>query len=99
MKRDEYVYLISSSACGPVKIGISRNPWGRQAELQTGNPSKLKLLEWWRVPDRETALDVERQILEFYSKRRLMGEWLNIDAFNASLSVTNCLQNMFRVSA
>jgi hypothetical protein len=97
--RKEYVYLISNSACGPTKVGISKNPWARQRELQSGNSSRLKLMDYWQVPDRDTALDVERQILSFYSRRRLVGEWIDIDVFNAAISVTNCLENMFRVRA
>jgi hypothetical protein len=54
-------------------------------------------MDWWQVPDRDTALAVERQVLDFYSRRRLMGEWVDIDVFSAAASVTNCLENMFRV--
>lgn len=75
---EQYLYLISESADGPVKVGISRNPGARLIELQQGNSRKLKIIAEFICEDRAKARFVERQILEMHGAIRLVGEWLDV---------------------
>jgi hypothetical protein len=97
----EHIYIISKSPCGPVKIGISRNPVARRRELQGGSPYRLMLMDWWTVPDRATALTVEKYVLDFYSRSgsRMSGEWINVDCFSASVAINSVLEAMFTPAA
>src|SRR5215470_17367179 len=44
-----YVYFITSGAGRPVKVGISKNPWARIAELQTSYPEKLSIVATFKT--------------------------------------------------
>jgi hypothetical protein len=69
------VYIISDGS--RVKIGWSRNPEKRLKQLQTGNPSKLKLLKVYDV------LRVKERYLHkslMLYKTRHNGEWFDISA-------------------
>jgi hypothetical protein len=39
-----HMYFIQQGTTGPIKIGVSNNPYQRLANLQTANPYKLRLL-------------------------------------------------------
>jgi hypothetical protein len=66
----EFVYLIESQ--DSYKIGHSEDPWKRKSELQTGNPSLLKL-----VSVVEGGKDLERELHGMFSKYRIHGEWFS----------------------
>lgn len=72
-----YVYCVGETGTRyAVKIGKSRtHPRYRLNGLQTGNPRKLKLLGFTKVPNRheaETALHVK------YAGLNLLGEWFRL---------------------
>ncbi len=75
------VYIISEGKRGPVKVGVANNPNVRIRELQSGNPKRLSLANWWKMPDRATAFAVEKEILNEMSPYRLIGEWIDADEF------------------
>ena len=56
-----------------VKIGVSNNPEERLAQLQTGNPNKLKI--WFCIPG---GLDEEVRLHSFFRCVRAEGEWFNL---------------------
>lgn len=78
-----WLYMLSESDCGEfVKIGITGgHPRARLAELQTGNPRKLKLESAWECPDRASAASLERSILEQMAPHISRGEWIRGDVF------------------
>ena len=73
MKNDN-LYIIQSDVTGMIKIGRSKDPQKRLKQLQTGNPSRLKLIasfkgEGWK----------EKILHENLKKYRLEGEWFSYD--------------------
>lgn len=77
--KEHFIYVIGREQ-GPVKVGISSSPRTRLAELQTGCPFKISILNEQRMRDRDHALKHEKTFHEVYRKYRLMGEWFKIDA-------------------
>lgn len=68
---DQFVYFIQADESGPIKIGFtSDDPKKRLAQLQTGNPSVLKLLG-----SITGTTAIERKFHLDLSEWRLQGEW------------------------
>lgn len=80
-----YIYYVAATDNDVVKIGISRNPWSRVKDLQTGSASKFVLLATLKTDERN-----ERAIHKFFESSRLNGEWFNRSAaLNSLISKTN----------
>jgi hypothetical protein len=61
------IYFIEGIGTGQTKIGKSIHPGRRVAQLQTGNPTALRLLA--------TVQAEERDLHRFFAPFRLHGEW------------------------
>ena len=72
-----FVYIASEGPNGPIKIGHGTDAVARRAALQTGNPRKLRLLGWWLVAGKASAVEAERLLHEELSYRRISGEWFD----------------------
>lgn len=70
-----FVYLIIGEGSPIIKIGVSRDPFQRLAELQFHSPNKLSVAYSLRLPDREMAYRCERLMHETFQDRRQHGEW------------------------
>ncbi len=81
-----YIYVISASEQGPVKIGYSSNPTSRVRKLQTGHASKLKLYYEQVVATHEVR-KMERQIHTNLGYLRTHGEWFNLNVKDAIAEV------------
>ena len=73
-----FLYVIGADD-GPVKIGISNNPVGRLAAIQTGCPFKVSLWFVRALPTRDRAVMHERAIHNDYRSHRTSGEWFDFD--------------------
>lgn len=74
-----FLYLIGpADADTPTKIGISRDPRKRLAQLQTSSPQRLAIKHTIATPDRETARRWERNAHIYFACQCLHGEWFNI---------------------
>lgn len=86
--KQSYVYLIATALddglTGPVKVGVSDQPTRRLAQLQSGSPHKLKIAHLFPLPNRGTALEIERALLGVKAHLRMSGEWLDIDPLIAA---------------
>lgn len=71
---DKYVYVMQSK--DHVKFGVSKNPWSRIKELQTGNPYKIELLVVLFYDD---YFLIEKELHRYFNKNRAYGEWFIID--------------------
>jgi hypothetical protein len=75
-----YVYIIahvdSPKLVGPVKVGVSANPFSRIFELQTGNHVELQVAAWFAMPTREIAMAIERAFHTVMAKHALKGSGL-----------------------
>ena len=58
-----------------VKIGISDNPEERLKQMQTGNPSELKILKTYHSDDAEAT---EKALHRIFDDARIQGEWFSI---------------------
>lgn len=66
------IYAIQAGECGPIKLGISGNPWSRLDTLQTGCPQRLSLRA---VVDWNDCY--ERHLHCWLADDRLYGEWFS----------------------
>lgn len=72
-----FLYVISEGENGPIKIGRSRNPGARMAELQTGNARRLCVVATYELTHDE-ACDAERKLHEELSEFAMAGEWFDL---------------------
>ena len=70
-----FVYLIRSDEDGLYKVGISKSPSKRLEQLQTGNSSKLTLIETFKS---DHARKIEQGIHNFFRSMKIHGEWFEI---------------------
>jgi hypothetical protein len=73
-----YVYIIGR-ATGPVKVGISNNPWSRLEQLKTGCPFPVEVLFNRDLGSRDLAIQIEQDFHAVYEEDRLHGEWFDMD--------------------
>lgn len=83
----KYVYLIKSLENSYYKIGVSKHPNKRIKELQTGNSSKLKLVESYQS---EFAYLIEKTLQQKYSYLRKEGEWFDMSISNEISFINEC---------
>jgi predicted GIY-YIG superfamily endonuclease len=83
----KYVYLIQSLENSYYKIGVSKHPQKRINELQTGNSSKLKLIEMYQS---EFANSIEKTLQRRYSHLRKEGEWFEMSISNEVTFINEC---------
>ncbi len=85
----KYIYLIQSLENSYYKIGLSKYPKKRIDQLQTGNPSKLRLVEIYQS---EYANKIEKALQRRYSHLRKEGEWFDMSISNEASFVRECQQ-------
>lgn len=71
---------------GPVKIGISRTPSRRLADLQVACPYKLKM-ESFDCSEEYQAADKESDVHRTLSSQRMSGEWFDITVREATEAI------------
>lgn len=80
-----YVYAVGhvrgGQPSGPVKFGMSDQPFARLRELQTGNPHQLCMLGMLAAPSRTLAREWEQFIHYCHPDKAMSGEWFDMDAW------------------
>lgn len=85
-RRQGWVYCIRDDASRAVKIGFSRNPERRFAQLQTANPNRLRFI------GAHKAVEAFEGFLHWSNRdRRISGEWFDDEDF--------CVSDVFRMMA
>lgn len=87
-RKDVFVYIICEQINvehGPVKVGISDNPWYRAYSLSAGNPRKLAVYRVFSLPTRRDARELELLFHTRNSEYRVHGEWFNRSPEKAGL--------------
>lgn len=69
----QMVYLVQCTVTGLAKIGIATDPWKRLAALQTGSPTKLRL-----IAAGPGGREREKTIHATLSGYRSHGEWFSL---------------------
>lgn len=59
-----------------IKIGVAKDIEKRRSNLQTGNPSAIRLLGWINT---EETFKLERRLHGYFAATRVRGEWFAID--------------------
>lgn len=65
-----YIYLLKSA--DKYKIGLSKQPYKRVKQLQTGNANKIQLIHKFET---EHSYQLEKTFHNIYQINRKMGEW------------------------
>lgn len=73
-----FVYLMHDTTNGYYKIGISNNPDYRERTLQSEKPT-IDMIISKKFPIRKIAESIEKALHDTYSKKRLRGEWFELD--------------------
>lgn len=79
---DVYLYAIGP-VDGPVKIGISRDPYKRLVQIQTACPFPVKLLHAQPCESRKIALEDEAFLHRHHANEHMHGEWFHIVGWQA----------------
>lgn len=75
-----YVYFISvDGEDTTTKIGISKDPFKRREALQCANSKLLNLQTFFGPWSEQSARGIEKEIHESLCKKKLRGEWYNVD--------------------
>lgn len=77
-----FVYVMarvsdSGGLTAPVKVGVTSNPGSRLSTIQTSCPYFIEIACVFPMPDRETALTVERGFHTVLKKHAVNGEWFD----------------------
>lgn len=83
----KFVYLIQSLENSTYKIGVSNNPEKRIIALQTGNSSKLRLVDKFET---DMAYKIERILQRRYSHLHKKGEWYQMTIENEIMFKPEC---------
>jgi len=72
------VYFLGEdeNGCSPIKIGVAKNIEKRTRNLQTGNPSTLRLLGWIEASE---DFKLEGDLKRRFDAVRVRGEWFAIE--------------------
>lgn len=77
-----FLYIISASEAGPVKLGFSQDPEKRLRQLQTASPLPLRLFHVEEVePDRVKI--AEKALHRIIGHKRVKGEWFDVSVEEA----------------
>lgn len=69
------IYLIGTAEPLAVKVGFTtKDPRARLKQLQTGNPTRLRLIGWYPGTQRD-----ERELHERLAAYRISGEWFRLE--------------------
>lgn len=70
-----YVYVVGTTWSDVVKVGISKNPWARVIEFQTGSQTKLLVLATFRCAEHiHSEIDIHDLLKPHHSH----GEWFKL---------------------
>lgn len=87
-----YVYLIRSEITTGVfqyKIGVSKNPDKRLLEIQTANPSDLKLVQKFMS---DFPFILETALQNFFRLQNINGEWFELSDVDVSNFLNTCIK-------
>jgi len=75
--QEHTVYAISDGRY--VKIGVSRDPYSRIREMQTGHPNQLTLRWSTKTDCRRAAYSLERRLHNRLRRHKVRGEWFEME--------------------
>jgi len=94
MSKPGYVYIIQMGNSNNYKIGKSYDSFNRSKQLQTGNPSRLLVLNAFYCKDVDK---LEKIIHMNYNKYILIGEWFTFNSTVLSECITFILKTIAEI--
>lgn len=83
-----YIYLMQSLENSYYKIGVSKSPNSRIKQLNTGNPSPIKLIESYPT---EMAYKIEKILHRKYAYAKIKNkEWFDLSIAEEVSFINNC---------
>ena len=84
-----FVYIMQSGEKknAPIKIGMSKDPYRRLSDLQTGNPLLISLKGSIPFNSRREALDFERFLHSMVGGYEYYGEWFSPKRLNLKKAI------------
>ena len=86
-----FVYIIATirdgQAVAPVKVGISKSVGSRLATISTSSPAPVGLYLHFPLPQRDMAEAVERAFHQVMRRKRLNGEWFDLEPKQAKAAM------------
>jgi len=87
-----YIYLFESTSEHETlyKIGFTKNRntlKKRVKQLQTGNPNKIKMVDFF---ESNHGRKVETTLHQIHSTKRLEGEWFDLDKYDVDNFTSSC---------
>jgi T5orf172 domain len=97
----EFVYVIAVGGDDgpfemPVKIGITANPAARLGDLRPCSPLGISFAFLQQVPDRKTAVFLEKEAHKIFDRWRLNYEWFAVEPFVAARLLESLVEKMGR---
>lgn len=87
-----WIYVVSDGTA--IKIGLCDHVESRMADLQGGNPRRLKLHAAWHMRAYDYAYWVEQAVLRAGRRHRVCGEWLAAKPEAVTRLVNGILRNV-----
>jgi hypothetical protein len=85
-KAANYIYVITGDEHAFVKIGVTKNPDARLAQIQTGASCKLDYA--FIAPTSGDPFSIEKEAHAMLERNRVNGEWFNVPPELAIAAVT-----------
>lgn len=93
------VYVISAMdgdlPASPCKVGLTKHLAARLRTLQTGSAYRLEVIAAFRMPNRSYAEAVESAFHSCWAQQRLIGEWFDLDPYEAVWSMSAGITKLF----
>lgn len=86
-----FLYVIQG-APGLIKIGVTKDPRGRMASLQTASPFPLSFAAIAATPG--SGFDIEERAHGMLSNRRVLGEWFRASPLTGINALTQAAQEL-----
>lgn len=83
----KFVYLLKNTSNDEYKIGISKHPQQRLSEVQTGNASKIEIIDTFET---EYAYKIETSLHNKYGYVRKEGEWFTLSLKEEVEFISDC---------
>ena len=72
------LYLMTTEADNPVKVGIATDPVDRLAALQSANFVSLRIHRFWWMPGRQITARIESAFKDHFQSVNVRGEWFDL---------------------
>ncbi len=88
------IYLVTTEADNPVKVGITSDPVDRLTDLQVANFNRLRMHRFWWLPGRRISGRVERAFKNHFAAQIVRGEWFDLPLSDAETFIEDTIRKL-----